>query len=440
MNWLPLYKEKIASLEEAVGLVQSGNRIFISGNAATPLLLMNALARQKDDLFDVEVNHVLLLGDDPLSRPGMEQHFRHNSLFVGPADREAIADGRSDYVPIHLSEIPALFTDRVIPLDVAFIHVSPPDEHGFMSFGVECAASKAAAESAKIVIAQVNEKMPRTLGDVFIHVSRVHKVVECSEPLLELAVSPSTEIERRIAGHIASLIEDGMTLQLGIGGIPDAVIAQLDGKQHIGIHTEMISDGVVKAIDRGIITNQRKTLHPGKVIATFVLGSSDLYRYVDNNPVFELHPCNYTNNPFIVAQNDRMVAINSAIEIDITGQVCSDSIGPKIYSGFGGQVDFIRGAAYSKGGKPIIAIPSSTKKDTISRIVPRLKPAAGVVTSRADVHYVVTEYGIASLHGKNLAQRAEALIAIAHPNFRSELEEYVRHERKFHRKAEALQS
>ncbi len=426
MNWLSTYKQKVVSLEEAVSVVRSGDRIFISGNAATPLLLTNALAARKEELFDVEVNHVLLLGDDPLAKTGMERHFHHNSLFVGPADRQAIATGRSEYVPVHLSEIPSLFIDKVIPLDVAFIHVSPPDEHGFMSYGVECAASKAAAENAALVVAQVNEKMPRTLGDVFIHVSQVHRIVECSEPLLTLDAGVPTEIERKIAAHIANLIQDGDTLQLGIGGIPDAVIAQLDNKRHLGIHTEMVSDGVVKALEKGIITNQKKTLHPGKVIATFVLGSEGLYDYVDNNPFFELHPCNYTNDPFIISQNERMVAINSAIEVDITGQICSDSIGSKIYSGFGGQVDFIRGAAYAKAGKPIIAIPSTTKKDTISRIVPRLKPGAGVVTTRADVHYVVTEFGVASLHGKNLRQRAEALIAIAHPNFRQELTEYVR--------------
>jgi len=426
MTWISQYKSKIVSLAEAVSVVKSGNQIFISGNAATPTVLINALAERKEELFDVEVNHVLMLGEDPLAKPGMEEHFRHNSLFVGPADRQAIADGRSDYVPIHLSEIPDLFTDRIIPLDVAFIHTSPPDEHGFMSFGVECAASKAAAESAKMVVVQVNDRMPRTLGDVFIHVSRVHKIVECSEPLQELPESGFSEIEQMIASHIAPLIQDGATLQLGIGGIPDAVLSQLDGKQHLGIHTEMVSDGVVKALERGIVTNLKKTLHPGKVIATFVLGSHQLYDYVDNNPQFEIHPCSYTNNPFIVAKNENMVAINSAIEVDITGQVCADSIGTKIYSGFGGQVDFIRGAAYSKGGKPIIALPSTTRNGKTSRIVPQLNRGGGVVTTRADVHYLVTEYGVASLHGRNLRQRAEALLAVAHPSFRDELGQYLR--------------
>lgn len=426
MNWLPHYMVKVVSPDEAVTTVKSGDRIFISGNAATPLLLTHALARRAGELRGVEVNHVLLLGEDPLAKPGMEASFRHNSLFVGPADREAIADGRSEYVPVHLSDIPALFTEQVIPLDVAFIHVSPPDEHGFMSYGVECAATKAAAESARIVVAQVNERMPRTLGDDFIHVSRVHKIVECSEPLLTLSPKPATDLEMKIAGHIATLITDGATMQLGIGGIPDAVLKLLDGRQHLGIHTEMVSDGVVEAIEKGIVTNAKKSIHRGKVIATFILGSNELYGYVDNNPLFELHPCNYTNNPFVISQNDNQVAINSAIEVDITGQVCSDSIGPKIYSGFGGQVDFIRGASYSKGGKPIIALPSTTKNDTISRIVPRLTPGAGVVTSRADVHYVVTEYGVAALHGKNLRQRADALLAIAHPSHQAELERALR--------------
>lgn len=426
MNWLDQYKKKLVSLEEAVSVVKSGDRIFISGNAATPTLLAGGLAKRKDELLDVEVNHILVLGEDPLSQPGMEKHFRHNSLFVGAADREAIAAGRSDYVPVHLSEIPNLFIDRIIPIDVAFVHLSPPDEHGFMSFGVECAASKAAAENARIVVAQINDRMPRTLGDVFIHFSRIHRVVECSEPLKTLKEGASTELEKRIAGHITNLVEDGSTLQLGIGGIPDAVLALLDGKKDLGIHTEMVSDGVVKAIDRGIITNQKKTLHPGKVVATFVLGSESLYHYVHNNPLFEMHPCNYTNNPFVVSQNVKMVAINSAIEVDITGQVCSDSIGSRIYSGFGGQVDFIRGAGYSKGGKPIIALPATTKDGKISRIVPQLKLGAGVVTSRADVHYVVTEFGVASLHGRNLRQRAEALIAISHPDFHAELERTLR--------------
>ncbi len=421
MSWVDDYKKKLVTAEEAVSVVKSGDRVYISGNAATPYVLMKALAQRKDELRDVELVHVLLMGEDPLSKPEMEGHFRHNSLFVGPADRKAINEGRADYVPIFLHQIPDLFYSGQMPLDVAMLHLSPPDEHGFMSFGVEILASKAAAEKAKVIIAQVNDQMPRVLGDSFIHVSRVHKIVEVSEPLPELERTPMTEVELKIGQYIAELIEDGCTLQLGIGGIPDAVLASLKNRRELGIHTEMVSDGVMEAIEAGIITGSRKTLHPYKVILTFILGSRRLYDFVDNNPIFEAHPTDYTNHPFIVAQNEKMVAINSAIEVDITGQVCSDSIGPYIYSGFGGQVDFIRGAAHSKGGKPIIALPSTAKDGEVSRIVPYLKQGAGVVTTRADVRYVVTEYGVAYLYGKNLQERTRALINIAHPKFRADL-------------------
>ncbi len=429
MNWIESYKGKVVAIEEAVQSVKSGDRIFLSGNAATPFELLQALANRKDELQSVQVNHLLMVGEDPLSQPGMESHFRHNSLFVGPADRPAIGEGRADYVPVFLYEIPSLFTQRIIPLDVALIHVTPPDEHGFMSLGVECVASKAAVESAKIVVALVNERMPRTLGDSFIHVSRVHKIVECTRELPELHKKGFSEVEQQIGRNIAGLVEDGSTLQMGIGGISDAVLAALGDKRDLGVHTEMVSDGIVEMIEKGVITNSRKTKHAGKVIGTFIYGSKSLYDFVDNNPLFEIHPCNYTNDPFIIAQNEKMVAINSAIEVDITGQVCSDSIGHRIYSGFGGQLDFIRGAAYSKGGKPIIAMPSATKNDTVSRIVISLKPGAGVVTTRADVHYVITEYGIANLHGKNIRERVQALINIAHPKFRDELTQQAREHR-----------
>lgn len=423
MSWFDSYKKKICSLEETVSVVKSKDRIYISGNAATPFNLMEALAHRKDELQDVEVAHVLLFGDDPLSKPGMEGHFRHNSLFVGPADREAVNEGRADYIPVFLYEIPMLFRSGKLPIDVAFMHLSPPDEHGFMSYGVECLASKAAAETAKTVIAQVNEKMPRTLGDSFIHVSRVAKVAEISQDIRELQPIPFTEVEKKIGANIASLVEDGSTLQLGIGGIPNAALKAMFDKRDLGVHSEMVSDSIVEAIDAGVITGAKKTLHPGKVIATFYLGTKNLYDAVDNNPVFETHPTEYSNHPFVIRQNEKMVAINSAIEVDLTGQVCSDSIGTKIYSGFGGQVDFIRGAAQSKGGKPIIALPSTARGGKISKIMPTLQVGAGVVTTRADVHYVVTEYGIAYLHGKNLRQRAEALISVSHPDFRPMLEE-----------------
>lgn len=421
MSWVDDYKKKRVTAEEAVSVIKGGDRIYISGNAATPYVLMNALASRKDELEDVGLSHVLLLGEDPLSRPEMEGHFRHNSLFVGPADRKAINEGRADYIPIFLHQIPNLIYSEQMALDVAMLHLSPPDEHGFMSFGVEVLASKAAAEKAKIVIAQVNEEMPRVLGDSFIHVSRVHKIVEISEELPQLERSPFTEVERKIGHFIADLIEDGSTLQLGIGGIPDAALSALKERRDLGIHTEMVSDGVMEAIETGIITGAKKTFHPHKVILTFILGSKKLYDFSDNNPVFEAHPTDYTNHPFNVSRNDNMVAINSAVEVDITGQVCSDSIGTYIYSGFGGQVDFIRGAAHSNGGKPIIALPSTAKNDEVSRIVPFLKKGAGVVTTRADVKYVVTEYGVAYLHGKNLQERTVALINIAHPKFRPDL-------------------
>lgn len=421
MSWVDEYKKKLCSAEEAVSLIKSHNRVYISGNAATPYVLMKALAQRKDELVDVELTHVLLLGEDPFSAPEMEGHFRHNSLFVGPADRKAINEGRSAYVPIFLHQIPELFYSGQMPLDVAMLHLSPPGEHGFMSFGVEVLASKAAAETAKYVIAQVNDKMPRVLGDSFIHVSRVDKIVEISEDLPELAKKPANEVEKKIGKFIADLIEDGSTLQLGIGGIPDAVLAELKTRRDLGIHTEMVSDGVMEGIQDGIITGAKKTFHPHKVILTFMLGSKKLYEFSNNNPIFEAHPTDYTNHPFNVARNEKMIAINSAIEVDITGQVCSDSIGTYIYSGFGGQVDFIRGAAHSKGGKPIIALPSTAKSGEVSRIVPFLKQGAGVVTTRADVRYVVTEYGVAYLHGKNLQERTEALINIAHPRFRADL-------------------
>ncbi|MCK4360032.1 MAG: acetyl-CoA hydrolase/transferase family protein [Candidatus Cloacimonetes bacterium] len=423
MTWFDNYKKKKVSVVEAVSVVKSNDRVYVSGNAATPFQLTEGLAQRKDELQNVEITHVLLLGDDPLSKPGMEGHFRHNSLFVGPGDRAAVNEGRADYIPVFLYEIPNLFYSKLLPIDIAFLHLSLPDEHGFMSFGVECLASKAAAETAQIVVAQVNEKMPRTLGDSFIHVSRVSKIVETSVEIPQLEPIPFTEIEEKIGSDIASLVEDGSTLQLGIGGIPNAALKAMFDKKDLGIHTEMVSDSFIEAIEAGVITGAKKTLHPYKAVATFFWGSKEVYDFIDNNPIFETHPVNYTNQPFIVSQNEKMVAINSAIEVDLTGQVCSDSIGTRIYSGFGGQVDFIRGAAQSKDGKPIIALPSTTKNGKFSKIVPTLKVGAGVVTTRADVHYVVTEYGIAYLHGKNLRQRAEALINIAHPNFRQMLEE-----------------
>jgi 4-hydroxybutyrate CoA-transferase len=417
-----LYRSKLADLQTAADLVQSGWRVYVSGNAATPIPFLEALSAREEELLEVELVHVLQLGQDPFAQPGMEGRFRRRSLFVGPADREAVNAGRADYVPISLHQTPWLFQRGVLPLDAAVVMVSPPDGYGFVSLGVEVIASRAALEAATVVIGLINPRMPRTLGDTFVHVSKFTLLVEVDCPLPTLEPKGHSVLEARIGAHVASLIEDGATLQLGIGGIPDALLASLRDHRDLGVHTEMISDGLLEALERGVITGARKTLHRGKVVGTFVLGSERLYRFVDDNPLFELHPADYVNDPFVIAKNARMVAVNSALEVDLTGQVSSDSIGTYIYSGFGGQLDFIRGAAASPGGKPIIALPSTTSKG-ISRIVPLLKPGAGVVTTRADVHYVVTEWGVAELFGRSLRERAEALITIAHPDHREALEQ-----------------
>ena len=421
MTWLDQYREKLRRADEAVQVIKSGDRVYYGGNAAIPMVLVRALAGRYAELENVQLSHVLLLGEDPLSRPEMEGHFRHNSLFVGPADREAVNAGRADYVPVFLFQIPRLFEQGIVPLDVAMVMVSPPDEHGFMSFGVETLATRTACANAKKVVVQVNELMPRVLGDSFIHVNRVDAIVEATEKLPELEPKPASEVEKKIGAYIREMLHDGATLQMGIGGVPDAVYEMADGLKDLGIHTEMLSDGAMRAIERGIVTGQKKTLHQGKVVITFALGTRTLYEYLDNNPLIEAHPVEYVNDPFVVSQNENMIAINSAIEVDLTGQVCSDSIGSRIYSGFGGQVDFIRGAAHSKGGKPIIAIPSTAKKGSRTRIVTFLQQGAGVVTTRADVHYVVTEHGVAHLFGRNLRERVEALIEVADPKFRDEL-------------------
>lgn len=427
MAWIDEYRAKLCSAGEAVKCIRSADRVYYSGNAAIPQALVRALAARRDELHDVQLVHVLLLGDDPLGAPEMAEHFRHNSLFVGPADREAVNAGRADYVPVFLHQIPRLFDEKLVPLDVAMLQVSRPDEHGFMSFGLEAMQARSACRAARQVIVQVNEKMPRVLGDAFIHVNRVDRIVEWTEPLPTLEPRAATDVERRIGAHIRSLMHDEATVQMGIGGVPNTVYAMMDGLRDLGLHTEMLSDGAMSAIERGIVTGAAKKLHPGKAVIGFALGSERLYEFLDNNPQIEAHPVDYVNDPFVIGQHDDFIAVNAAIEIDLTGQVCSDSIGTRIFSGFGGQVDFIRGAARSKGGKPIIAITSTAKEH--SRIVSLLKPGAGVVTSRADVHWVVTEYGTAHLFGKNLRQRAEALIAIAHPDHRDELERAAKERR-----------
>jgi acyl-CoA hydrolase len=426
--WAEAYRSKVTTAENALAEVRSGDRVYIHPGGAEPEILVRALVGRAEELRDVEIIHLLTLGDAGYVRPGMEAHFRHSAMFVGANVREAVHSGRADYMPISLSEIPSLFTSGLLPIDVCLVQVSPPDEHGFCSLGVGVDCTRSAAEVARTVIAEVNTEMPRTLGNSFLHVRNLDRIVESSRPVLELPRQPVTELQRRIAGHVAGLVEDGSTLQMGIGGVPDAVLSFLRDRRDLGVHSEMFSDGVMELVEAGVITNEKKTLHRGKVVAGFLMGSRRLYDFVHNNPLFELHPSDYTNDPFVIAGNERMVAINSALEVDLTGQVCADSMGTRIYSGVGGQADFIRGSARSKGGKPIIALPSTAKGGAVSRIVPTLGEGAGVVTTRSDVHYVVTEHGVAFLHGKTLRQRVEALVAIAHPDFRDSLLEFaIRH-------------
>lgn len=421
MNWHELYAQKLRTADRAIELIQSGNRVYIHPGCATPTVLVDALLRRAAGLRDVEVVHLLTLGYADYTLPQYKGRIRHNALFVDTGVRDAVIEGRADYTPIHLSEVERLFCSGEFPIDVALLQVSPPDESGYMSLGASVDCTFAAARYAKQVVAEVNRQMPRTFGGADIHVRRLSAVVETSRPLLEYHAAPLTELERSIGVNVAGLIPDGATLQLGIGGIADGMLLCLRDKRDLGLHTEMCSDGVIPLIQAGVINGARKTLHRGKAVVSFVLGTRELFRFIDENPVFEFHPVTYTNDPFVIALNDQMIAVNSAIQVDLSGQICADSIGLQPYSGFGGQLDFVRGAARSKGGKPIIALPSTAKAGSISRIVPALDSGAGVVTTRADVHYVVTEYGVAYLHGKTLRQRVESLIAVAHPSFRDSL-------------------
>jgi 4-hydroxybutyrate CoA-transferase len=425
MSSTSLYTEELTRAEETINQIQSGMRVFLTGNCSVPQVMLAALVARAPALQDVEIVQVLSIGDTNYVSEEMAGHLRVNTLFISDNVREAVNQGRADFTPSHLSQIPGLFSSGVLPIDVALIQVSPPDDHGFCSFGVEVGVTKTAAQSAKIVIAEINPQMPRTLGDSFIHISKIDCMIPVDYPIPEVSMGEPTPLSKQIGQHVAGLIEDGSTLQLGIGAIPDGVLYYLRAKRHLGIHSEMFSDGVVDLYEAGVITNEKKTLHPGKMIAGFLLGTHRLYDFVDNNPVVEMHPTEYVNDPFIIAQNDKMTAINSAIEVDLTGQVCADSIGTRLYSGTGGQLDFIRGAARSKGGKPIIALPSMTLTSSgkrFSRIVPTLQPGAGVVTTRNDVRFVVTEYGVADLYGKSIRQRARALIEIAHPDMQEALE------------------
>jgi len=427
MDWTSTYKSRVVTAEEAVRAVKSGNRIFLTGNVSVPQKVLAALVEYAPQLENVEICQALTVGSADYVSPAMEGHLRVNSIFISSNIRQAVHEGRADFTPVMLSEFPLLFKRGLLPLDVAMIHVSPPDEHGFCSLGVEVGLTKTPAESARIIIAEVNEQMPRTLGDSFIHVSRLNYIVPVDYPISEFSVGAGSPYDKvgRIAGYIAELIPNGATMQLGIGAIPDAVLKYLFDKKDLGIHTELFSDGVIDLFNAGVITNAQKTLHPGKIVAGFMIGTKRLYSWADDNPLIELHRTEYVNDPFVIAQNERMVAINSAIEIDLTGQVCADSIGPKLYSGVGGQLDFVYGASRSKGGVPVIALPSTnTMRDgrVISKIAPMLQTGAGVVTSRNHVRYIVTEYGVADLYGKTIRQRANQLIQIAHPDFREDLE------------------
>lgn len=438
MSWREEYKSKCMSAGLALKAVRSGDRVWVQPSCGTPKPLIDALVARAPDVIDVEIVHMKTLGEAEYTRPEFEGHFRHRGLFLGENVRDAVVAGRADYTPIFLSEVEGLFESGALPLDVVLMQVTPPDAHGFVSLGTTVDCTMTAVRYARHVIAEVNDQVPRTHGDTFIHVSRISAFVETSRPLLELHTEPFTQIHMDVARNVASLIPDGATLQTGIGGISEAVLHCLGDKNDLGIHTEMCPDGVVDLIEAGVINGQRKSIHRGKAVAAFVMGTKRLFDFVHENSSFEFRSMSYTNDPFVVAQNERMVAINSALQVDLTGQVCADSLGTKPYSGFGGQLDFIRGAARSRGGVPIIALPSTAMSGTVSRIVPVLEPGAGVVTSRADVHYVVTEHGVADLHGKTLRERAEALIAVADPRFRAELEDFAARSHYLQRRAAVL--
>jgi acyl-CoA hydrolase len=411
---------RVVSAEEAVSVVQSGNRVFVHSVAAAPQRLLEALTARASELRVVEIVSLHTEGQAPYAAPEHAKSFRVNALFVGQNVRQAVDEGRADYMPVFLSEVPQLFRSGALPLDVALIHVSPPDRHGFCSLGVSVDVARAAVQSARTVIAQVNPRMPRTHGDGLIHVEAIDLQVEVDTPLPELPPHVLSDQERSIGRHCAELVEDGATLQIGIGAIPQATVAALVDHQRLGVHTEMLSDGIVDLVERGVVTGEAKRIHPGKIVAGFALGTRRLYDFLDDNPQVAMLDVAYVNDTAVIRRNPKVTAINGAIEVDLTGQVCADSIGDRQYSGVGGQMDFMRGAALSDGGKPIIALPSVTSSGE-PRIVSYLKPGAGVVTTRAHVHYVVTEYGIADLYAKNLRQRAAALIAVAHPAHRDAL-------------------
>lgn len=410
------------SAEQAVARIKSGDRVLIGSGAAEPQTLVEALARRGPSLSGVDVMHILTLGSAPYCDPALAGSFRHTAFFIGPNTRAAVQEGRADFVPIFLSEIPALF-ERRMPLDWALVQLSPPDKHGYCTVGVAADVVVGALRHARHIVAEINPRMPRAWGDTIVHVSRLEAMVAVDYPLPQLVPEPIDEVSRAIGRHVAGLVDDGDCLQLGIGRIPNAVLEELRNHKHLGLHSEMLSDGIVDAIECGALDCSRKNYHPGKAICSFAMGTQRLYDFLDDNPFIESYGSEFVNDPLVVARNERMVAVNSAIAVDLTGQVNSDSVGNKLFSGIGGQVDFIRGAARSRGGKPIIALPSTARGGRVSRIVASLEPGAGVVTSRGDVHFVVTEYGVADLYARSTRERAQALINIAHPNFRDELEQ-----------------
>ena len=417
---------RIASAEEAVSGIKSGQQVFMQGAAAVPEILLEALVRRAPELQDVNLIHMHCEGPHPHLAPEMEGHFCHKALFIGPNARRAINDGRAEYIPVFLSEIPLLFDQQIQPVDAAFLNVSPPDEHGFCSLGTSVDTVIAAIRNARTLIAQINKSMPRTLGDCFVHVDKIDLGVEVDMPPYEHANPVIGEVEQRIGEYVAGLVQDEATLQMGIGAIPSAVCLYLNDKKNLGIHTEMFTDVLVDLVERGIVTCERKTVDCGKIVVTFMMGTKRLYKFVDNNPMVEMRQVDYTNDTSVIRRQRRMTAINSAIEIDLTGQVSADSIGSRMYSGVGGQVDFIRGAALAEEGRSIIALPSTAAGGKFSRITVALKEGAGVTTTSAHVRTVVTEYGVAELFGQGVRERAKRLIAIAHPDFRDELTSYAR--------------
>jgi 4-hydroxybutyrate CoA-transferase len=419
--WKDLYEQKLTTANEAVKLIKSNQRV-VSGHACSePTALIQAMVDNREQYENVEIVHMVAMGKGAYTAEGMEPYFRHNALFVGGSTRKAVNANRADYTPCFFFEIPRLFKEGLLPVDVALIQVSKPDEHGYCSYGLSNDYTKAAADVAKLVIAEVNDQMPRTLGDNFIHVSQIDCIVESSNSIIELKPPTISDVEKAIGENCAKLVEDGSTLQLGIGAIPDAVLLFLKDKKDLGIHSEMFSDGVVDLFEAGVINNSKKTIHNGKMVVTFLMGTKKLYDFVNNNPIVEMYPVDYVNDPCVISKNYKMVSINSCIQVDFMGQVSSESIGINQFSGTGGQVDYVRGTSMAKDGKSIIAMPSTAKGGTASRIAPFLTEGSAVTTSRNDVHYVVTEYGIAALRGKTLKERALALINIAHPDFREEL-------------------